>query len=60
MKTVNTILALIAALFLFMLMILLILNMPVSKKMYVDCSMSSFHPDYNAAMRKACQERAAK
>jgi recombinational DNA repair ATPase RecF len=60
MKTVNAILALLLALFLFMLMILLIVNMPASRKMYVDCSMSSFHPDYNAAMRKACQERAAK
>lgn len=35
----------------------LILAMPKPTKVIVDCGMASFHPDYTAEMRKACNER---
>lgn len=35
----------------------IIISLQSSGERKVDCGMASFHPDYTAEMRKACQQR---
>jgi hypothetical protein len=59
-KAVNRIILPIAIIVVYILFIVLVLQIPNKRERYIDCSMSSFHPDYSTIAKKACQERLAK
>jgi len=53
----KTVLLIISVITLYACLLTLIFVIPKPTQIRIDCSLASFHPDYTAEMRKACNER---